>query len=78
MIYSLCLQNLVSDTLVSVVQLLSCDSSQPHGLQPTRLLCPRHSPDKNTGVGCHFLVWGIFPTQKLNPHLLHWQQILYQ
>ena len=26
-------------------------------------------PGKNTGVGCHFLLQGIFPTQGLNPHL---------
>ena len=32
------------------------DSSQSHGLWPTRLLCPRNSPGKNTGVGCHFLL----------------------
>ena len=31
-------------------------SVQPHGLQPTRLLHPRDSPGKNTGVGCHFLL----------------------
>ena len=30
-------------------------------------------PGKNTGVGCHFLLQGIFPTQGLNPSLLHWQ-----
>ena len=33
-------------------------------------------PGKNTGVGCHSLLQGIFPTQGLNPHplcLLHWQ-----
>ena len=30
-----------------------------------------HSPGKNTGVGCHFLLRGIFPTQESNPHLLH-------
>ena len=30
-------------------------------------------PDKNTEVGCHFLLQGIFPTQGSNPHLLHWQ-----
>ena len=30
-------------------------------------------PGKNTGVGCHFLLQGIFPAQGLNPHLLHWQ-----
>ena len=31
---------------------------------------------KNTRVGCHFLLQGIFPTQRSNPHLLHfphWQ-----
>ena len=30
-------------------------------------------PGKNTRVGCHFLLQGIFPTQGWNPHLLHWQ-----
>ena len=30
------------------------DSSRPHGLQPTRLLCPWDFPGKNTGVGCHW------------------------
>ena len=43
---------------------------------PTRLLCPWNSPGKNTGVGFHALLQGIFPTQGLNPHLLHllhWQ-----
>ena len=35
-----------------------------YGLQPIRLLC---------GVHCHFLLQGIFPTQGLNPHFLHWQ-----
>ena len=34
------------------------------------------SPGKNTGVGCPILLWGIFPTQKLNPGLLHCRQIL--
>ena len=38
---------------------------QPHGLQPTRLLCPWDSPSKNTGIGCHFLLQGIFQTQGL-------------
>ena len=37
-----------------------------HGLQPTRLLCSWNSPDKNTGVGCHSLLQGIFPTQGWN------------
>ena len=37
---------------------------------PARLLCPWDSPGKNTGVGCHALLQGIFPTQGLNLHLL--------
>ena len=32
------------------------DSSRPHGLQPTRLLCPWDFPGKCTGVGCHCLL----------------------
>ena len=32
------------------------DSSQPHGLQPSRLLCPWDFPGKSTGVGCHCLL----------------------
>ena len=39
----------------------------------SRLLCPWDSPGKSTGVGCHFHLQGIFPTQRSNPHLLHWQ-----
>ena len=44
-----------------------------HGQQPTGLLCPWDFPGKNTGVGCRFLLQGIFPTQGLNLCLLHWQ-----
>ena len=49
---------------------------QPHARWPARLLCPWDSPGKNTGVGCHFLLQGIFPIQASNPHLLYlrrWQ-----
>ena len=49
---------------------------QPHGLQPTRLLCPWDFPGKNIGVDCHALLQGIFLTQGSNPHLLcllYWQ-----
>ena len=52
------------------------DSMQPHGLQLARLLCPQDSPGKNIGVGCHFLLQGILPTQGFNLWhllcLLHW------
>ena len=30
-------------------------------------------PDKNAGVGCHFLLQGIFPTKGSNLRLLLWQ-----
>ena len=33
---------------------------------------------KNTRVGCHALLQGIFPTQRSNPGLLHWRWIIYQ
>ena len=35
----------------------------PQGQQPARLRCPWHFPGKDSGVGCHFLLQGIFPTQ---------------
>ena len=41
------------------------------------LLCPWDSPGKDTGVGCHFLLQGIFLTQESNLSLLHCRQILY-
>ena len=44
---------------------------------PARLLCSWHFPDKNTEVGCHFLLQGIFLTQGLMPHFLHCSQIPY-
>ena len=32
---------------------------------------------QDTGVGCHFLLKGIFPTRELNPGLPHCRQTLY-
>ena len=43
----------------------------------TRLLYPWNSPGKNTGMGCHFLLQGIFPTSGWNPALPHCRQTLY-
>ena len=40
----------------------------------TRLLCPWDFPGKNTGVGSHFLLQGIFLTQESNTRLLCWGQ----
>ena len=53
------------------------NSLRPHRLQPATLLCPWNSLDKNTGVGSHFLLQGIFPTQGSNLGFLHCRQILY-
>ena len=44
------------------------DCLQPHGLQPSRLLCPQGSPGKNTGGGCH----SSLQDQGSNLCLLHW------
>ena len=47
---------------VCVSRSVVSDSSQPHRLQPARLLSPWNSPGKNTGVGCRALLQWIFPT----------------
>ena len=64
--------------------MLSCsvmsNSLQPRGMYPARLLCPWVSPGKNTEVGCHALLKGIFPTQRQKLHfpwLLHCRPFLY-
>ena len=46
----------------------------PHDMYPSRFLCPWDSPGKTTGVDCHFLLQGIFSTQRSNLGLLHWQE----
>ena len=52
------------------------DSLRPHGLYPTRFHRQWDFPGTNTGVGCHFLLQEIFPTQGLNPGLPHCRQML--
>ena len=42
----------------------------PQRLQPARLLCPWNSPGKNTGMGSHALLQGIFPTPGIEPRSL--------
>ena len=48
----------------------SCPTLWPFGLELSRFLYLWDYPGKNTGVGCHALLQGIFPTQGLNPCLL--------
>ena len=49
------------------------DSLRPHGLYS-----PRNSSGQNTQVASPSFLQGIFPTQGLNPGVLHCSQILYQ
>ena len=44
---------------------------EPMDCGAPRVLCPWDSPGKNAGMGCHFLLQGIFPTQGSNSNLLH-------
>ena len=55
-----------------------CTQSCPILFDPMDCSLPGSSvhgifPGKNTGVGCHFLLQRIFPTQVLNARLPHWQ-----
>ena len=43
------------------------NSLLPHGLQPSRLFCPWDFPGRNTGVGYHSLLQGIFHTPGIDP-----------
>ena len=66
----------LTDISESVSHSVVSNSLRPHGLQPARLLCPWDSPGKNTGVGSHALLQGIFLNQRSNPGLLHCRWIL--
>ena len=46
-----------SNACMHAKSLQSCLTLQCHRWQPTRLLCPQDSLGRNTGVGCHFLLW---------------------
>ena len=48
------------------------DFLRPHGLDPSKLLCPWDFPGKYAGMGSHFLFQAIF--QGSNLSLLHWQE----
>ena len=60
----------VSCMPVCQVSSVMSNSLRPHGLQPARLLCPWDSAGKNTGVGCHFLLKGIFSHSGIKPTFL--------
>ena len=61
---------------LSLWQVSVCSVAQPCLTLCNPMDCIAHPwdfSDKNTGVGCYFFIQGIFLTQGLNPHLLHWQ-----
>ena len=78
-LYSLC--DLLLVVFAYGSESVSCsvvsDSLWPHGPWPARLLCPRDSPGKSTGVGSHSLLQGTFLTQESNTSHLHCRWILY-
>ena len=51
-----------------------CNSLRPHGLQPSRLLCPWDFSGKSTGMGCHCLLRWVQLCSSLNVlwHCLFW------
>ena len=65
-------------SFITKVKLLSCVQlfATPWTV-PARLLHPWDFPGKIPGVGCHYLLQGIFPTQGSNLGLLHCRQTLY-
>ena len=67
----------LKDQIHSLIQSES-RSVMSNCLQPHGLYSPWNSLGQNTGVGSHFLLQGILPTQRLNPGLPHCRQILYQ
>ena len=67
----------LEDLLLLFSHSVMSDSLRPHGQSPTSGLQSRNSSGKNPGVGCHFLLQWIFPTQGSNPRLLHCRRILY-
>ena len=63
-----------SPMLLMQCVLINCsllsNSLQHHRLLAARVLGSWNFPAKNTGMGCHFLLQGIFLTQGSNPHFL--------
>ena len=65
-----CMLCLVTQLGPTLFNLMDCSppGSSVHG----------NPPGKNTEVGCHALLQGLFPTQRSNPGLPRCRQILYQ
>ena len=64
--------------LLCLVTQLCLTLSNPMDCSPPGSSVYGDSPGKNAEVGCHALLQGIFPTQGLNPGILHCRWILYR
>ena len=64
--------------VLSLVAQLSPTLFHPMDCSPPGSSVHGDSPGKNTGVGCHALLQGIFPTQGWNSGIPHWRWVLYQ
>ena len=73
--FSLIYTSCESESEVAQLCLTLCN---PMGCSPTRLFHLWNFLGKSTGVGCYFLLQGIFLTQGSNPGLPHCGQILYR
>ena len=71
------LYHIVSHCAVLCLVTQSCLTLRPIGCSPPGSSVHGASPDKNTGVGCHALLQGIFTIQGLNLGLLHCRRIFY-
>ena len=71
-----------SETVGVKVKMLAAQSCltlcNPVDYSPPAFSVPWDSPGKNIGVGCRFLLQGIFPTQGSNPSLLQCRQIQFE
>ena len=67
----------ISPVKVKVKSLSCVQLCDPMGCSLTSLLRQWDFPGKSTGVGCHFFLQGIFPTQGLKLDLLHCRQMFY-
>ena len=62
---------------VSHLVVVLCDTLWPHWLTALQAPLPMEFTGKSTGVGSHFLLQGLFPTQGSNPSTPHCRQVLY-
>ena len=60
-------ENYTCNESESVSRSVVSNSLWPHGLYPARLFCPRDSPSKNSGVGCHSILQRNLPDSAIEP-----------